>query len=271
VNIIITGATRGIGLSHAVYLSNKGHNIALIDISKNAGNIYGETENIDSLRTFLSNNGTINRFYECDLTILKDTQFIFNKIFEDFQTIDACVLNVGGDVTGQDMNASGGKAKNNNFEIDEEDHDAVFNRNYKTTLNSLKSIVPYFKARKNGKIVTTSSASANYGVVQETAYSVSKAAVTQLTRSVAAELRDYGVNVNCIAPGASLSGRFNATLENRSAEDREKILSNSSSILLRPAEPEYISSVVNFLLSEESKYITGQVIRIDGGQSISPI
>ena len=80
-NIIITGATRGIGLSHAVYLSNKGHNIALIDISKNAGNIYGETENIDSLRTFLSNNGTINRFYECDLTILKDTQFIFNKIF----------------------------------------------------------------------------------------------------------------------------------------------------------------------------------------------
>ncbi|WP_416695876.1 SDR family NAD(P)-dependent oxidoreductase [Candidatus Pseudothioglobus sp. Uisw_050_01] len=270
-NIIITGGTRGIGLSHAVYLSKKGHNLALIDISRNAGTIYGETNSVDDLVKQLSINGSKNKFYKCDLTNFLEAKNTFNKIINDFGQIDGCVLNVGGDVVGQDSDASGGKAIINNFEIDEIDHDAVFNRNYKTTLNSLKSIVPHFKDNKFGKIVTTSSASANYGVVQETTYSVSKAAVAQLTRSVAAEVRAFGVNVNCIAPGASLSGRFNATLENRSAEDREKILSQSNSILLKPAEPEYISSVVNFLLSEEAQYISGQIIRIDGGQSISPI
>ena len=122
-----------------------------------------------------------------------------------------------------------------------------------------------------GKIIATSSISANYGVVQETAYSIAKAAVVQLTRSVAAEMRSFGVNINCIAPGATLTGRFRSTMQNRSKEDKEKIMSKGKSILTRPAEPEYISSVVNFLLSDESKYISGQVIRIDGGQLTSPI
>ena len=81
----------------------------------------------------------------------------------------------------------------------------------------------------------------------------------------------FGVIINCIAPGATLTGRFRATLQNRSKEDKEKIMSKGKSILTRPAEPEYISSVVNFLLSDESKYISGQVIRIDGGQLTSPI
>ena len=84
-------------------------------------------------------------------------------------------------------------------------------------------------------------------------------------------MRSYGINVNCIAPGAILTGRFKATIKNRSIEDQEKILSEEKSILLNPAEPEYISSVVEFLLSDESKYISGQIIRVDGGQITSPI
>ena len=270
-NVIITGGTRGLGLSHAFFLSSKGYNLALVDISKKACQVYDEIRNIDDLLVKLSSNGTRNKFYECDLTKFTDTKKVFGTIIEDFTEICACVLSAGGDVVGDDKNAAGGKAKVNNFEINETDHDVVFNRNYKTTLNSIKSIIPHFKANKFGKIVTTSSISANYGVIQETAYSIAKAAVVQLTRSVAAEMRPFGVNVNCIAPGATLTGRFRATLQNRSKEDKEKIMSKGKSILTRPAEPEYISSVVNFLLSDESKYISGQVIRIDGGQFTSPI
>ena len=270
-NIIITGGTRGLGLSHAFYLSNKGYNLALIDISKKACEVYSEINNLDELLARLSSNGTINRFYECDLTKFTSTKKVFNKIITDFTSIHGAVFCAGGDVIGKDNDASGGKAKINNYEIKEKDHDEVFNRNYKTTLNSIKSIAPHFKHNKYGKIVTTSSVSANYGVIQETAYSIAKAAVVQLTRSVATEMRSSGINVNCVAPGATLTGRFKATIDNRSNEDKEKILNTGQSILTKPAMPEDISSVVHFLLSDESKYISGQVVRIDGGQFTSPI
>ena len=73
------------------------------------------------------------------------------------------------------------------------------------------------------------------------------------------------------SPGATLTGRFLGTLDNRTKEDREKFFSKGESILTKPATPEYISSVVDFLVSDKSKYISGQVIRVDGGQFTSPI
>lgn len=270
-NIIITGGSRGLGLSHALYLSEKGYNLAIVDLSRDACKVYGEIENIDDLLSRLSLNKTKNRFYECDLTDFSKTELIFKQITEDFSSIQGAIFSAGGDIIGNDKQAAGNKSNQNNFQINERDHEAVFDRNYKTTLNSIKSISGHFQKNKFGSIVTTSSISANYGVTQETAYSISKAAVAQLTRSVAAELRPFGVNVNSIAPGATLTGRFKETIKNRSKEDQEKIFSTSKSILLNPAKPEYISSVVEFLISKKSKYISGQTIRIDGGQITSPI
>ena len=270
-NIIITGGSRGLGLSHALYLSKKGYNLAIVDLSKEACKVYGEIKNIDELLNRLSTNGTENRFYECDLTNLIKTQSVFEEITKDFISIQGAIFSAGGDIVGNDKSASGRKSKQNNFQINEKDHDAVFNRNYKTTLNSIKCIAKHFQKNEYGKIVTTSSISANYGVVKETAYSISKAAVAQLTRSVAAELRSFGINVNCIAPSGTLTGRFKDSINDRSKEDQKKILSKSKSILLNPAKPKYISSVVEFLVSDKSKYISGQTIRIDGGQITSPI
>ncbi len=269
--IIITGSTRGLGLAHALYLAKKGYNLAMIDISKDACKVYGETENIYELLDRLSRNGIVAKFYECDLTNLESTKDTVKKILCDFDKIYGCVLSAGGDIVGNDLKAAGGKAKKNNYEISEMDHDSIFNRNYKTTLNLIKSVTDHFKKNQNGKIITTSSVSSNYGVLQETAYSISKAAVVQLTRSVAVELRKYGINVNCIAPGATLTGRFISSIDNRSKEDKEKIFNTDSSILNKPAKPEYISSVVSFLLSVEAKYVSGQVLRVDGGQFTSPI
>ena len=269
--VIITGGTRGQGLSNALHLSKKGYNIALVDISKDACKVYREIKDIDYLLSMLSLNGARNKFYECDLTNLKSTKKVFNKIIDDFSDIYSAVLCAGGDIVGNDKNASGGKAKVNNFEIKEADHDAIYDRNYKTTLNSLKAILPYFRQQRRGKVITTSSVSASFGVEKETAYSVSKAAVIHLTKCVAVEMREFGVNVNCIAPSATLTGRFLANLQNRSKEDIEKINNNGESILKKPALPEYISDVVEFLVSDKSKYISGQVIRVDGGQFTTPI
>ena len=270
-NIVLTGATRGMGLSHAIYLAEKGYNIALVDISDQAFNVYDEVASIKSLISKLSENGTKHKFFPCDLTDFSRTEVLIKEILDDYDSIYGVVLNAGGDSIGNDSRASGGKPRKNNIDISIKDHDAIFNRNYITCFNSIKAIIPYFKEAKHGKIVTTSSVSANTGVETETAYSIAKTAIIQLTRSVAVELRPFQINVNCIAPSGTTTGRFLSTISERGKADREKILSDHESVLMKPAEPELISSVVSFLLSPESSYISGQVIRIDGGQFTTPI
>ena len=270
-NILITGGTRGLGLNHALYLSNEKNNIILVDISDKACGVYGEMSSIKNLLSLLNKNNTNNSFYKCDLTDLDQTTKVFKKIFRDFKVIDGFVFNAGGDIAGKSSNADGAKPKNNDLEISSKDNQIIMDRNYLTCFNSLKASVPFLKKQKYGSIVTTSSVTANQGVEKELSYSVAKSAVAQITRSTALILRDYNVNVNSIAPGATLTGRFKSTIKNRSKKDREKFFSKSSSSLLRPAKMDNISSVVSFLLSEKASYISGQVIRIDGGQSPYPI
>ena len=118
-NIIITGGTRCLGLSHAKYLSSKGYSLALIDISEKACQIYGETKSIDELLNELSVTGGKNKFYKCDLTNFELTKKVFKKIIDDYKQVHASILCVGGDVIGKDSNAAGGKANINNFEIEE--------------------------------------------------------------------------------------------------------------------------------------------------------
>lgn len=269
-NVILTGGSRGLGLSHAFYLAKGGYNLAIIDISEFAGLVYGESNGPIELLSKLEQYGIIARFYACNLTDYDETCQIFDKIIQDFGSIDGLVCNAGGDVSGDDRQAAGGKAPRNSIEISIKNHDEVFDRNYRTCLNSIKAIIPHFKEKKSGKIVTTASISATFGVEQETTYAVSKAAVVHLTRCVARELRDYNVNVNCVAPAGTLTGRFKATLKDRNHEDREKILSKHSSPLKNLAEPAAISSVVEFFLNDASSYVSGQVLRVDGGQFTSP-
>ena len=269
--IIITGGTRGLGLSHANFLAGKGYHLALVDISRDAGAVYQESDSMENLLDELRSKGVRVEFYGCDLTNPEVTYQIFHNIISDFNGVDGVVSNVGGDVIGRDSRASGGKALKNTIEISQENHDEIFDRNYLTCFNTLRAIIPHFKEKKTGKIVTTTSISAGYGVEKETAYAISKSAVLHLTRCVATELRDYDVNVNCIAPGATLTGRFMATMESRSQVDKEKIFATDASFLKKPADPKYVSSVVEFLLSPASDYISGQVIRIDGGQFTTPM
>jgi 3-oxoacyl-[acyl-carrier protein] reductase len=270
-NVIVTGGSRGLGLSHVQYLASRGYNVAIIDISQAACRVYHEIDNVDSLLDTIRKHDVKAEFYECDLTDREQLDKTLETIKSDFSEIHAVVANVGGDVSGKDKSASGGKAASNSIDISLENHNEIFDRNYLTCLNTVKAVLPYFKSQGFGKIVTTTSISAGYGVRQETAYAVSKSAVLHLTRCVATEMRAYDINVNCIAPGATLTGRFQATIKDRSAVDKEKILACDASFLNKPAEPKYISSVVEFLLSPASDYISGQVIRIDGGQFTSPI
>ena len=270
--VVITGGTRGLGLSHAKRLAADGYSLAIIDLSRDAGLVYGESSSEDVIRNDLMNLGSDRvEFYECDLTNEPDTLNVFERIVLDFGRIGGLIANAGGDVKGTDHQAAGGKPPENSLFIALDHHDQVFDRNYRTCLNCLRAVIPHMKVDSYGKIVTTASVSAGFGVAQETTYSVAKAAVIHLTRSAASELRDHDICVNCIAPGATLTGRFKASISERTEVDQVKIMATNASFLRKPANPAYVSSVVSFLVSEDSDYITGQVVRIDGGQFTSPI
>ena len=270
-NILITGSTRGLGLNHVYYLSNQGFNIALVDLSDTACNVYGEVSSLKELLDSLNSSGSDNKFYKCDLTDFSATKKVFKMIFKDFGKIHGCVFNAGGDVAGSSEKADGKKPKNNNLDISIKDNKIIMDRNYLTCFNSVKAVVPLLKKQKFGSIVTTSSMNANQGIDSEISYSIAKTAVAQLTRATAVSLRDFNINVNSIAPGGTLTGRFLATIKDRSKKDREKIFSKTDSKLLKPATPDDISGVVSFLLSSQAAYVSGQIIRIDGAQSPFPI
>jgi 3-oxoacyl-[acyl-carrier protein] reductase len=268
-NILITGGTRGLGLEYARYLSANGYNIGLTDISKDACKVYGELDSIDDLLAEIKSLGVKVWFDEADLTIPESAEKIAANFIDYFGQIDGVITSAGGDISGSDKDAAGGKAENNSFFISFTEHENIFLRNYYTCLNTLRAVVPYMQNQKFGKIITVSSVNAAFGVERETAYSVAKSSVLQLTRSLAKELRKDGINVNCIMPGPTKTGRFLSTLKGRNQHDLEGL--NSDARLDRIAVPSDIAPVVEFLLSDNSNFISGEVIKIDGGMFPQPV
>jgi 3-oxoacyl-[acyl-carrier protein] reductase len=208
-------------------------------------------------------------FYAADLSTQDAADDLVERASRDFETIDAVIANAGGDIKGDDAKASGGKADANSFFVNYDDHESIFKRNYYTCLHTLRSVVPILVNQGYGKIITISSVSGGFGVPKETSYATAKAAVVHLTRCLAVELRDKGINVNCIMPGPITTGRFMATLESRNSHDLKDM--QSSLGLTRIGKPEDICPVVEFLLSSGSDFISGQIIRVDGGLFSQPV
>lgn len=261
-NVLITGGTRGLGLEYARYLASEGYNIGLSDISENACRIYNEAESVDQILADLKGRGVDAWFKTADLTDRQQAIDLIEAFVQYFGQIHAVVANAGGDISGSDDDAAGGKAENNSFFITDEEHSNVFARNYDTCLNTLRAVTPKLTSQGFGKIITVSSINAAFGVEKETTYSTAKAAVLQLTRSLATEVRKDGVNVNCIMPGPVRTGRFMATVADRNPHDLEFLVAKSR--LERVAETSDVSPVVGFLLSTASDFVSGEVIKIDG-------
>ena len=268
-NILITGGTRGLGLEYARYLSTKNYNIGLTDISENACKVYGEAKSVESILKDIRKNKVEAWFSPADLTNQDEADGIIEKFISKFGVINGLIANAGGDISGKDSNAAGGKAINNSFFIDFTEYQNIFNRNYYTCFNTLRTVIPAMKDQGFGKIITFSSLNSVIGVEKETAYAIAKAGVLHLTRCLAKQLRKDGINVNCIIPGPVKTGRFMSTLKERNKHDLEQI--NSTEKLDRIANPDDISPVVEFLLSDASDFISGEVIRVDGGLFPQPM
>lgn len=234
---VVTGGYQGIGMEIAKKLGENGADVAVLDISpaENAAEVIGVLEGF----------GVKAKAYQCDVSDFEAAKAVFKDIVTDFGHIDILVNNAG--IT-RDKLMLGMK---------ESDFDSVINVNLKGVFNTIKQVYPLFAKQKSGKIVNLSSVSGLMGNAGQVNYSASKAGVVGITKSVAKELASRGVCCNAIAPGF-----IRTKMTERFTED-EKLI--DSLPMKRMGEPEEVAELVLFLCSDKSNYITGEVIRIDGG------
>lgn len=182
-----------------------------------------------------------------------------NAFFKEVGPVDILVNNAGG-VAGQVHQPL--------ENVSDEDWKAVYGANIMATFHCTRAVIPHMKSQKWGRIVTISSgAGRSVSLTGIQAYASAKAAQISFTRQMAYELGPHGVTVNCIAPGFILSNPSSIKQwESYGAEGQKKIIDAIS--VRRLGEPGDIANAVKFFISEDSSWVTGQCLSVDGGHSL---
>ncbi len=236
---IVTGAAKGIGRAIALRLAKDGMNIA-INYRSNDVEAKELVEEINKLGvSAIAIKADISDFTQAE-TLIKDTLKVFNRI-------DVIVNNAG--ITKDCLL----------LRMTEEDFDSVIDINLKGTFNCIKHVTPVMLKQKAGKIINISSVVGITGNVGQVNYSASKAGVIAMTKSIAKEIGSRGICVNAVAPGF-IQTDMTAKLSSKAVEELSKSIA-----LKRLGLPEDVAKAVSFLASEDSDYITGQVLCVDGG------
>lgn len=235
---IVTGAGRGIGRSIALALANEGADIVIADyVLDGAESVVEEVKTLG--RRAIAVQGSV--------ASLADAENLAKQALDEFGKIDILVNNAG--ITRDDLI----------LRMTEEQWDAVIDTNLKGTFNCTKAVTRTMLKQKSGKIVNMASVMGIMGNAGQANYAASKGGVIALTKSTAKELGSRGINVNAIAPGFIQT----AMTDELSEKVRESIAENIP--LRKLGTPEDVAKLVVFLCSEDSSYITGQVINVDGG------
>ena len=236
---VVTGGSRGIGLAIATKLAQGGANIAILYVGDESEGIKAKEE--------LLQYGTKVEQYFCDVSDLEASQKVVEQVIKEFGGIDFLINNAG--ITRDKLILN----------MDEKDFDAVIGVNLKGTFNMIKHTYKHFMKKRFGRIVSTSSIVGLNGNAGQANYSASKAGIIGLTKSVAKELAGRGVTANAVAPGYIGTDMTNVL------SDKVKDAMKAQIPAKRIGTPEDVANVVAFLCSDEASYVTGEVIRVDGG------
>lgn len=240
---IITGSGRGLGKLYAERFAREGAKITVCDVI-DCGETVKEIESIGgevlSLRT--------------DVTSEEDTAEMARKTAERFGRIDILVTNAA---------IYGGLSLKPFYEFTVDEWDKLMAVNLKGMWLSCKAAFPYMKAQGKGKIVTISSGVHFRGLPYFIHYTTSKGGVVAFTRAMAQELGQYHINVNSVAPGLILT---KASTDMFSTESIKTDV--DAKALHMEQKPEHVAGAVLFLCTDDSDYITGQTILVDGGISM---
>ena len=235
----ITGATRGIGKAIALELANEGYNIAL--------NYRTENEALESLKKEISEIGVECYPVQGDVSKAEDSERMTKEIIEHFEQIDVLVNNAG--ITKDNLI----------LRMKEEEFTDVINVNLVGTFNITKNVIKYMTKKRYGKIINLSSVVGISGNAGQSNYAASKAGIIGFTKSIAKELASRNITANAVAPGFIQTDMTNVL------KDEIKEAIEGTIPLKRLGTAEDVAKVVKFLASDESSYITGQVINVDGG------
>ncbi len=240
---VVTGGARGIGRAIALRLAREGSSIGLMDIQKEVAQKTAEE---------LTGLGVGALALDCDVTDYEKVKEAVARIHQQFGSIDILINNAGMDVS--------------KFFVDTATvlWDKMIDVNYRSFLNTTHVCLPYMIQQNSGNIVSLGSDAGRIGNSGEVLYCGTKAAIMASSKALARELARFNIRVNCVSPGPVQTDLLAGLHE---GEKGKKIMEAVAKMipLKRLGEPEDVADVVAFFVSDDSRYVTGQVLSVDGG------
>ncbi|KAB2336332.1 3-oxoacyl-ACP reductase FabG [Cytobacillus depressus] len=234
---VITGAANGLGLEAAITFVREGAKVALVDYDTTGQERAKE----------LQEQGADVEFFQADVANRESVDHMVIGVVKRFEKIDILINNAG--ITRDGMLTK----------LSQEDFQMVIDVNLTGVFNCTQAVVQHMIAGGKGKIVNTSSVSGVYGNVGQTNYAATKAAVVGMTKTWAKELGRKGINVNAVAPGFIETSMITSVPDKVIAELKQLIP------LQRLGKPSDIANAYLYLASDESDYVNGTTLHVDGG------
>lgn len=254
----VTGSGRGLGRAIAGRLAELGADVAIHDLDWTSPAKYSEAADLGAAAAQIAENGVRTLAVTGNIGDPETVRRMQQEICTKLGPVSVLVNCAGGDI-----GAAGGKPNPNTaLGISMEDIQVEVNNNLIGTMLVCQAFAPAMVAAGSGAIINIGSVAGHFGTSPEVVYSTLKAGVVHYTRCLAYELRPHGVRVNAVSPGPTKTARFLAT---RKVDPAMMEAGNS---LIRYGEPAEIADVVAFLAGHASRFVNGQIIRVDGGMSL---
>lgn len=238
---VITGGASGIGYAIAGKFVTNGILSILVGRDKS------------KLKSACAGLGENSDYMVCDLSCLDGIPAMVQKIIDKYGKIDVLVNNAGVNM------------KKPFSEVSDEEYQRVILTNQTSVFSLTRSVAGFMEEQGDGCVLNISSMASIYGIPYVVAYTASKSAIEGMTRAMAVELSPLGIRVNCIAPGFIRTKMSSAALD-KDPERKRKVLSRTP--MGRLGNPEEVADAAYFLVSEQSSFITGVILPVDGGNSI---